>query len=325
MSNDEIYAVLASKPHNPHYLKRYFKFILSCKIIGVEYSEIHHICPKAKDLFPEYKILKYNKWNAKRLTARQHFIAHLILSEVYGGSQSHAFLLMSRTLIKKCKDVKIKLRLSRFYEKARKIFSKNRIGKACYKNKEGSIVGFIPVNDDRVISGEYTHINSGLSVYRNKCGESEQMSPNDSRVLSGEYTHSNKGRISILSSDRQRGTACYKNKDGQNVGRLSTLDPRVVSGEFISISAGRKINDEFKNTIHGMALYRDLIGNNMGRQHHNHPMVLSGEWIGLNLGKLAYMDKNGVYVGRLLPDHPMILSGEYIRKMYVRKPRPLIV
>lgn len=30
MTSNDIYSILESKPHNPHYLKRYFKFIVSC-------------------------------------------------------------------------------------------------------------------------------------------------------------------------------------------------------------------------------------------------------------------------------------------------------
>ena len=83
-----IYAILASKPHNIHYLNRYIRFIEGCQRKNVnlspsEYIENHHICPKAKDMFPEYKDFTKNRWNKICVTARQHFIAHLILSKVY--------------------------------------------------------------------------------------------------------------------------------------------------------------------------------------------------------------------------------------------------
>lgn len=107
-----IYAILASKPHNLHYLKRYHKFIISCqhynqthKIVprsrlhpGGTYMERHHICPKAPDLFPEYASFKLHPWNAIYLTARQHFVAHLILWKVFGGSQTFALKAMMQKL-----------------------------------------------------------------------------------------------------------------------------------------------------------------------------------------------------------------------------------
>ncbi len=88
--------ILSEKSHNPHYLNRYIKFINYCATLNIdEYSENHHICPKSKDLFPEYEDFKINSWNRCKLTARQHFIAHWILSKAYPIKATHdAFWLM---------------------------------------------------------------------------------------------------------------------------------------------------------------------------------------------------------------------------------------
>jgi hypothetical protein len=96
MTNTDIYAILSSKPHNEHYLKRYWKFIQLCidsnkNLSANDYTERHHICPKADDLFPEYKSFIDHKWNIVKLTARQHVVAHLILWKAYGKSQAIAF------------------------------------------------------------------------------------------------------------------------------------------------------------------------------------------------------------------------------------------
>lgn len=88
-----IYQILSSKPHNPHHLKRYHKFILACQEKNESdfgYKEQHHICPKAKDLFPEYANFNENPWNKVELTARQHIVAHIMLWKCFGGSQSSA-------------------------------------------------------------------------------------------------------------------------------------------------------------------------------------------------------------------------------------------
>jgi hypothetical protein len=98
-----IYAIdniLSSKPHNPHYLNRYIRFIESCRILNEDYTgytEKHHICPKS--LFPEYKSLSKHSWNLVVLTPRQHFIAHHLLWKAYPEmkSMSQAFFLMSHT------------------------------------------------------------------------------------------------------------------------------------------------------------------------------------------------------------------------------------
>lgn len=98
MTNIDIYALAASKPHNPHYLARYWKFIQECRnnnLLLEGIKEKHHILPKAKDLFPEYKSFSSNPWNKVLLTPRQHFIAHWILWKAFSGTMAYAFLSMS--------------------------------------------------------------------------------------------------------------------------------------------------------------------------------------------------------------------------------------
>lgn len=82
----DIYSILASKSHNPHYLSKYITFISKCQSKNATYNgliERHHICPKAKDMFPEYKSMAKCKWNIAHLTPRQHFISHLLLWKAF--------------------------------------------------------------------------------------------------------------------------------------------------------------------------------------------------------------------------------------------------
>lgn len=65
---------------------RYVRFIESCQEKNTEYTgytEKHHICPKASDMFPDYSSFREHPWNYAILKARQHFIAHIILWKVY--------------------------------------------------------------------------------------------------------------------------------------------------------------------------------------------------------------------------------------------------
>lgn len=87
-----IYSILCSIEHNPHYLKKYINFICSRK--ETEIGESHHICPKAKDMFPQYSSFKIHPWNKIKLTEREHFIAHMLLHKTFGKSQSRAFWMM---------------------------------------------------------------------------------------------------------------------------------------------------------------------------------------------------------------------------------------
>lgn len=105
----DIYSVLLSKPHNPHYLNRYITFIKQCQLKNVEYEgyvEKHHICPKAKDMFPEYESFNKHPWNCAVLTARQHFVAHMMLWKAYPGSYSQTIainLMIKNSTIKNSK------------------------------------------------------------------------------------------------------------------------------------------------------------------------------------------------------------------------------
>jgi hypothetical protein len=87
----DIYSILASKPHSEHHLNRYIRFIEQCQQNNKKSSiktHRHHICPRAKDMFPEYESFAKNKWNMARLTPRQHFIAHIMLWKVYPNISS---------------------------------------------------------------------------------------------------------------------------------------------------------------------------------------------------------------------------------------------
>lgn len=97
--------ILKAKKHNEHYLKRYCRLIELFKDLNSS-GDIHHICPKAKDMFPEYTD---SSWNKITVTSRQHFILHWILAKAFPGtSQTLAFFYMTNTLKKrKGKDYQI--------------------------------------------------------------------------------------------------------------------------------------------------------------------------------------------------------------------------
>ena len=139
-----IYHILISKPHNQHYLNRYYNFILYCLRNNLAknltkksksnpngiYMETHHILPKAKDLFYEFKDFKKNPWNKIDLTPKQHYISHLLLWKSYGGSQTLALNYMNS------KNSEL-IKSSRLYEILRLDISKklSEIG----KNKKQSL------------------------------------------------------------------------------------------------------------------------------------------------------------------------------------------
>jgi hypothetical protein len=116
-----IYNILSSRPHNPHYLNRYITFIAQCQIknVGYEgYVEKHHICPKAKSFFPEYSSFKKFPWNMIKLTAKQHFIAHWILARAFGDKMWNAFNIMC--ICKTQEQHRLIIKTGRVYEEIRK-------------------------------------------------------------------------------------------------------------------------------------------------------------------------------------------------------------
>ena len=152
----QILKILSSKPHNPIYLNRYLKYLELCKRKNVSleiYTEKHHICPKAKDLFPEFEDLKVNEWNLINLTCEQHIFAHIILWKLYGGSQTFAIDWIFKNNSKTnsfLKERKIPSKLERIYAaKVRKeakdlLDAKNAIfwtGRNRYATQDGVYFG----------------------------------------------------------------------------------------------------------------------------------------------------------------------------------------
>lgn len=166
----DIYTISKGKPHNAFYLNRYIKFINFCaehnnKKTNQElgYCENHHILPKSKDLFPEYKSFRDYPWNCIKLTTRQHFIAHLLLYKCFGNSQCFAFLAMCKQKAKPQKERYDKINskiYSKLKEETKNLISQKRKGKSSYKDSNG-VLYFCSKDDPRVISGELISISKG--------------------------------------------------------------------------------------------------------------------------------------------------------------------
>lgn len=165
-----MFELLKTKPHNAHYLNKYINFIKACKIANEslvnEYTEKHHIAPKAKDLFPEEA---NNSKNLIYLTARQHIIAHIMLWKAYGGSQIYAidYILNKFNHLSNPKNLigrKIPTSLEiRYAAKAREAARKFHSGKATYKDKEGNKY-YLETNDPLIQELNLAGNNMGYSM-----------------------------------------------------------------------------------------------------------------------------------------------------------------
>lgn len=137
---------------NLHYFKRYLKFIDSVSASDTEQCHIHHIIPRSLGGTNE-------KSNLKKLTVRQHFIAHWMLAKAYNtGKMWSAFRVMCLRF-KGCSRV-----TSKMYE----LSEKKRI-----ENVVGLIANMVWVEDRWVTVQEYaeikdkvTHHNAGKVTVR---------------------------------------------------------------------------------------------------------------------------------------------------------------
>lgn len=98
MLRPSIYSeLIISKAINLHYANRYLKFIGCLETMEIKDAvHMHHILPKAKDMFPQFRDLRQHSWNGIKLTHRQHWVAHWLLSKAIGGSQRTAFFRMTK-------------------------------------------------------------------------------------------------------------------------------------------------------------------------------------------------------------------------------------
>ena len=83
----DIYKYVDLDNVNTHYLDRYVNFLKSIYVLGdrqLEYCERHHIIPRCVN-----SKLVYNKNNIIILTAREHFIAHLILTKCFTDNKKY--------------------------------------------------------------------------------------------------------------------------------------------------------------------------------------------------------------------------------------------
>jgi hypothetical protein len=135
MDKENLYEILSKIPHNRHYLLKYVNFIYSCQQLDFSsciYAENHHICPKAKEMFPE---LTNEKWNIVRLPYRHHVIAHIFLYKAFKNDSMTTSLLFT-TKQKHAKDLSISKINTKIIEEAKINLSKLRKGKRTHNFSE---------------------------------------------------------------------------------------------------------------------------------------------------------------------------------------------
>lgn len=205
----DILTILSSKPHNKHYLKRYYTFITQCSkansLSKPPITEAHHICPKAKDLFPQYNKLSEHKWNRIDLTPNQHYVAHWILWKCFKGSQIDAFWKMNQK--QSANKTQYKKLGNKLYAKLKEDKSKKQsiLLKELHKDplfKEKALEATVRNNKERKESGEQKRLmeslwengkmKEGQERYRNS--EEGKQIIKLAQEKTAEYKRSEKGR-----------------------------------------------------------------------------------------------------------------------------------
>jgi hypothetical protein len=103
------------------YSNCYWRIIDRAKNRVLDKFEKHHILPKGKHLFPEYKDLKEHPWNCVCLSLREHYICHRLLVKMTKGVQR----LSCAYALRRLSSVQTKFS-SRQYEKAKLIYREQR-------------------------------------------------------------------------------------------------------------------------------------------------------------------------------------------------------
>ena len=316
MDSESIYALLQSKNHNHHYLARYWKFIQWCQARQTtdEYTESHHILPKAKDLFPEYADVKKFKWNSVDLTAREHIMAHIMLWKAYGGSQTASVFYMlniqnENTGYNK-RNVPSTL-LIRYAAKTRKEQRKIRLGKSVFKDSTGNKF-LLSVDDPKIAELSLVGNNSGLR-HNDETKEKMKRSRDHSRLISlwflnietrvpmtsdkyallleqgwlpyktPESYEFGKSSFSEKVSVKLKGTTRYMTPDGKFFGRIPIDDPRISELGLVAQKTEKSVSAAIENVLKASQA-------NIGRKTYNNGTVEKrfhsdpgGEW---RLGRL---------------------------------------
>jgi len=149
------------------------------------YYEAHHILPRS--LYPNYAIFKNNKWNKILLTAKEHFICHILLMKHYRKinnrngyiKMSKAIKILSKNYSKNSKKYEqYKLNLSHSEE------TKLKIGRA----NKGRIIGpWSSSHREYMDKNPYTH-SEETKLKIGRASKGRTMSEENKQLISKRFS-----------------------------------------------------------------------------------------------------------------------------------------
>jgi len=214
-------------------VEKYVDFCLNNNLgKNIDDSNLHHILPKADKLFPEYSNLKKYKWNGVYLTYKNHQRAHEMLAEAIDNSSIfHAWWMMFKNEKKYDKDlyeksIEYKRQISKEVNKGMVVCKS--ISKPELKNLKVSVQEF-KNNDDLIGSttgkgGE--HLKNTISII----DENGKII----RIKKEDYNPE-------IHRGHTAGKTVFKHFKTGETKMLPIDDPLVLSGEYVGIMKGKKI------------------------------------------------------------------------------------
>lgn len=317
MNFDKIRLILEEKPHNPHYLDRYLRFLNYCVTTDLNYkgnTEKHHICPASKTFWPEYKSFSKNPWNKIDLTPRQHYIAHYILARCYGAGMWFAFNMMCNQTM----DTRKYKVSSTTYQELKENISKLMTGRVVSEETKQKQSISASEREPHKYTLEKMKESVKDSIWIHNGIENKRISKDDinlyenwetGRVPFSDDTKANmsKGKIGkkkppVSDSHRKnlgktvKGKVVVRDTQTGKKFRCDVNDPNYISGRYIHHSTGLKRSDEQKEKLKGWITVRDTLTGEKLKCRKDDPHYLSGRYVGHTKGvkvKCPHCDKEG--------------------------------
>jgi len=208
-------------------LKLYIDFCINRNTDKSENTEDHHILPKNKNCFPEYKSLKKYPWNKSTLKYEDHYIAHSLLCDAIDDNSVYFAWNAMNSINTNTRNVSVigekAYRRNREKHKQAVInYNKNRIITDSHRNKMSKIM-------KEKLKGETFYDTTGLTPAILK-STNEQV-----YITSDEYKHNKQ-----LYMTKSSGKITAKDWDG-NTFQINKDDTRYLSGEIGGVTANRCI------------------------------------------------------------------------------------
>lgn len=286
MSNT-IYSILESHPDfisDSKYYSLYKNIIDNAiaqdrkKFSGV-YYESHHILPSC--IFPECRL---ESDVLVLLTAREHFICHLILTKITLNKANRKMCYAMGYFLNSSQGRNLK---SKEYEMARIEFSKSMKNSFTSRSTITGECKRLSMDDPLIKSGEYISLTKGMFPAIDEEGNKYFISTDDPRFLSGKLFGATKG---LFVAKDNAGNTFSINKD----------DQRFLSGELVGATKG-------------LFLAKDDDGNFSMTSKNDHK-YLSGELVSATKDMVVIRDKDD-NLSWISKNDPKYLSGELIHFM----------